>query len=255
MIFAWFWLLVLGWMAAWSSGPRQPRARAHLDADSMRVPILVYHSIAAHRAGQNGEQRELDVDTTVFRTQMSYLASHGYQVISFPALVAALEHGTGVPPRSVVITFDDGWKSQYDVALPVLRQLHFTATFFIFSQPIGVDPGYMTWPQVKELQAAGMTIAAHSRTHPKLTLPTVSLASEVAGSRQDLEQQLGTAPDIFAYPYGEWDDRVAAAVRAAGFQAARALSGGEWNSAANLYALHSVLATDNMQLFERALGP
>jgi peptidoglycan/xylan/chitin deacetylase (PgdA/CDA1 family) len=100
-----------------------------------------------------------------------------------------------------------------------------------------------------------MTIGAHSRTHPKLTLPSVSLASEVAGSRGDIQRELGMAPEIFAYPYGIWDDRVASAVRAAGFQAARALSGGEWNSASNLYALHSVLATDNMQLFERALGP
>jgi peptidoglycan/xylan/chitin deacetylase (PgdA/CDA1 family) len=251
MIFAWFWLLVLGWMTL-SPGVH---AVAPARADSVRVPILVYHSIAKHRAGQNGEQRELDVDTTVFRTQMDYLATHGYQIISFPSLVDALEHGTAIPPRSVVITFDDGWETQYAVAFPVLRQLHFTATFFIFSQPIGVDPGYMTWPQIQELQAAGMTIGAHSRTHPKLTLPTVSLASEVAGSRADLQRELGVAPDIFAYPYGIWDDRVAAAVRSAGFQAARALSGGEWNSRPNLYALHSVLATDDMQLFERALGP
>ena len=153
MIFAWFWLLVVGWIAASSNA--QPRVRVPPHADSVRVPILVYHSIAAHRAGQNGEQRELDVDTTLFRTQMSYLAAHGYQVISFPALVDALERGTGVPPRSVVITFDDGWETQYAVAFPILRQLHFTATFFIFSQPIGVDPGYMTWAQIKELQAGG----------------------------------------------------------------------------------------------------
>ena len=253
MIFPWFWLLIVGWMTV--SPGVHARAMPPVHADSVRVPILVYHSIAKHRAGQDGEQRELDVDTTVFRDQMSYLASHGYQVISFPTLVDALQHGTAVPPRSVVITFDDGWESQYSVALPVLRQLHFTATFFIFSQPIGVDRGYMTWPQIKELQAAGMTIAAHSRTHPKLTLPTVSLASEVAGSRADIQREIGVAPDIFAYPYGIWDDRVAAAVRSAGFQAARALSGGEWNSSSSLFALHSVLATDNMQLFERALGP
>ncbi|HEV8447117.1 MAG TPA: polysaccharide deacetylase family protein [Gemmatimonadaceae bacterium] len=253
MTFPWFWLLVVGWMTL--SPGVHARAVTPVHADSIRVPILVYHSIAKHRAGQDGEQRELDVDTTVFRTQMSYLANHGYQVISFPSLVDALQHGTAVPPRSVVITFDDGWETQYSIALPVLRQLHFTATFFIFSQPIGVDRGYMTWPQIMELQAAGMTIAAHSRTHPKLTLPTVSLASEVAGSRADIQREIGVAPDIFAYPYGIWDDRVAAAVRSAGFQAARALSGGEWNSSSSLFALHSVLATDNMQLFERALGP
>ena len=63
---------MVGWIAASSNA--QPRARTQPHADSVRVPILVYHSIAKHRAGQNGEQRELDVDTTVFRTQMNYLA-------------------------------------------------------------------------------------------------------------------------------------------------------------------------------------
>ena len=155
----------------------------------------------------------------------------------------------------MVLTFDDGWKTQYSDAFPVLQQLHLTATFFIFSQPIGRDRGYMTWPEIKELQAAGMTIGAHSRTHPKLTDASVSLTDEVSGSRQDLQRNLGTAPDLFAYPYGARDDRTAAAVRAAGFRGARALAGGEWNAAANLYALHSVLATDNMEAFERALGP
>jgi len=254
LAFTWVWLSVFAIGGASSSSCAQGRADS-APTDSLRVPILVYHSIAKHRVGQNGEQRELDVDTGAFRAQMTYLATHGFQVISLPTLVNALERGTGVPARSVVLTFDDGWETQYAFAFPILRQLHFTATFFLFSQPIGTDRGYMTWAQIKELQAAGMTIAAHSRTHPKLTLPGVSLANEVAGSRQDLQRQLGTAPDLFAYPYGAWDDRVAAAVRAAGFQAARALAGGDWNRASNLYALHSVLATDNMQLFERALGP
>ena len=233
----------------------QGRAIATPPTDSLRVPIFVYHSIAAHRRDQNGEQRELDVDTGVFREQMNYLVQHGYHVIPFPTLVDALERGTSVPTRSVVLTFDDGWKTQYSVAYPVLRQLHLTATFFIFSQPIGRDRGYMTWQQIKELQAAGMTIGAHSRTHPKLTDANVSLVDEIAGSRQDLQRALGAPPDLFAYPYGSWDDRAAAAVRAAGFKGARALAGGEWNAAQNLYALHSVLATDNMEAFERALGP
>ena len=100
-----------------------------------------------------------------------------------------------------------------------------------------------------------MTIAAHSRTHPKLTLPSVSLASEVAGSRADLQREVGTVPEIFAYPYGEWDDRVASAGSRGWISTRARFRAANGTRPSNLYALHSVLATDNMQLFERALGP
>jgi peptidoglycan/xylan/chitin deacetylase (PgdA/CDA1 family) len=223
--------------------------------DSVRVPILVYHSIAPHHPGQSVEQRELDVDTAAFKAQMQYLAERRYNVIPLSTLVAALERNEPVPERAVVITFDDGWRTQYEYALPLLRQFHLTATFFIITKGVGVDPGYMTWEEIKELQAAGMMVGAHTRRHPKLTDPGVPINDEVVGSRDDLQRNLGAAPDLFAYPYGAWDERIAAAVKAAGFRAARGLAGGEWNTASNLYALHSVLVTDDMTLFERALGP
>jgi peptidoglycan/xylan/chitin deacetylase (PgdA/CDA1 family) len=79
------------------------------------------------------------------------------------------------------------------------------------------------------------------------------LREEVLGSRQDLQKMLGAAPDLFAYPYGSWNKRVAAAVQAAGYRAARAYPGGAWNDATDRYALHSVLATGDMDAFERAL--
>jgi len=221
--------------------------------DSVRVPILVYHHIEGHRSGETALARELDVSEATFTAQMHYLVDHGFHVIGLDALVDALDRGTPVSDRSVVITFDDGWKTQYQYALPILRQLGLTATFFVITTPVGVDPGYMTWDQLKDLQNAGMSIEAHSRTHPKLTDPQVSLTNEIAGSREDIQKHLGTTPDVFAYPYGEWNARTAAAVRAAGFRAARALSGIS-NTSADLYALHSVLATEDMAAFERAIA-
>lgn len=223
--------------------------------DSVRVPILVYHSIAAHRPGQDAIQRQLDVDTGVFRKQMTYLAQSGVRVISLDALVSAIQHNTPVPDHAVVLTFDDAWLTQYEFAYPILRQLGFPATFFIITSAVGKDDGCMRWDQLKEMQAAGMTIAAHTRTHPKLTTMTgAQLESEIAGSREDLQRNMGAASDLFAYPYGEWNEQVLAAVRAAGFRAARALSGGEWNGPSTLFALHAALATDDMTLFERAVG-
>lgn len=223
--------------------------------DSVRVPILVYHSIAPHHPGQTAEQRQLDVDTAAFRAQMSYLAQHDYKVVSLGTLVDALDGRALLPDHAVVITFDDGWETQYHNAFPILHQLGFTATFFIYTTPISHDEAFMTWDQLRELQSAGMSIESHSLTHPLLTeVDATTLRAEVETPRQTIEHNLGTTPDLFAYPYGAWNARTVAAVRAAGYQGARELPGGAWNKPADLFALHSVLMTDDMEDFERALG-
>ena len=222
--------------------------------DSIRVPILVYHSIAPHHAGQTGEQRELDVDTATFHAQMSYIARFKHPVVPFSAIVDALDGKGKLPDRAVVITFDDGWKEQYEDAFRILKQYGFTATFFVYTSAIGLGPAFMTWDELREMQRAGMTIGAHSRTHPELTKPAVSLVEEINGSRDDIQKNLGVVPSLFAYPYGDWDPRVAAAVRAAGFRAARGMGDGPVNTPANRFALRSVLATGDMTAFERALG-
>jgi peptidoglycan/xylan/chitin deacetylase (PgdA/CDA1 family) len=214
----------------------------------------VYHSVAPHHPGETVEQRQLDVDTAVFREQMTYLAEHKFNVIPFERLVDALDGKAPAPEHAVVITFDDGWEDQYQYAFPILRQLGLTATFFVYSTAIGVDAASMTWDQVRELQAAGMTIGSHSRTHPMMTAADVNLHDEIETSRDDIQRHLGSAPDLFAYPYGAWDARVAAAVRAAGYRAARAFPGGAWNTAADLYALRAVQVTDDMEAFAREVG-
>jgi peptidoglycan/xylan/chitin deacetylase (PgdA/CDA1 family) len=219
--------------------------------DSTRVPVLVYHNVARHRAEQTGEQREMDVDTGSFREQMSYLATHDHPVVPFSDLIDELQGGGRLPDGAVVITFDDGWQTQYDFAFPILREHHFTATFFVYTNAIGNGPAFMTWDEVRELQRAGMTIGAHSRTHPKLSNPDVSLPSEIDGSRSDVAKNVGVAPTLFAYPYGVWDARIVAQVRAAGFRGARALGDGPFNTAADIFAVRSVVVTDDMPVFER----
>ena len=222
--------------------------------DTTRVPVLVYHSIARHRAGETGEQRELDVDTAGFRRQMDFLAQGKYRVVSFSALVDALNGGHALPDGAVAITFDDGWQDQYEYAFPILARYHFTATFFVYTNAIGNGPAFMTWDELRQLQRAGMTIGAHSRTHPVLTDRKVSLAAEIDGSRADIARNIGVTPDVFAYPYGAWDARVAAAVRAAGFRGARGMGEGPLNTSSNIFAIRSILATDDMQAFERAVA-
>ena len=244
-------VLTLGATAASHDASRAANAPA---ADSLRVPILVYHSVMPHHPGQTAEQRVLNVDDSVFAAQMRYLVDGGYHVVSFAALVDALEGRDTLPNRAVVITFDDGWENQYRHAFPILRRFGLTATFFVFTTPIGTDKKLMTWEQLRELQAAGMTIGSHTRTHPVLPDCHAALHNEVVMSRADIEQHLGRAPDFFAYPFGAWDSLSAASARTAGYRAARTYRGGAWNRLSDLYHLRAVPVTENMQRFERAVS-
>jgi len=247
-------VVVLLSVPLWSAAVRW-RAGAAAPSDSLRVPILVYHNIEPPHVGQSAGQRLLTVDTAVFRRQMSYLATNRYVVVPLEALVEALEGHGSLPPRAVVITFDDGWLTQSQNALPILQQMHFTATFFVITKQIGVGTKYMGPADLAAVQRAGMTIAAHSRTHPNLTkLTDAQLRDEVTGSREDLRKMFGVDAVLFAYPYGAWNGRVAAAVQEAGYHAARAYPGGTWNDAAHRFTLRSVVATDDMTAFEREVG-
>jgi peptidoglycan/xylan/chitin deacetylase (PgdA/CDA1 family) len=239
--------------AAAASRPASVAVRMPV-GDSLRVPILVYHSVMPHHAGQTAEQRVLDVDDSVFVAQMQYLVDGGYHVVSFAALVDALEGRGTLPKRAVVITFDDGWENQYRHAFPILRRFGVTATFFVFTSPIGKDGLLMTWDQLRELQDAGMTIGSHTRTHPVLPSYHRSLHNEVEMSRADIAQHLGRAPDFFAYPFGEWDAESAAWAQSAGYRAARIYRGGAWNTPSTLYHLRAVPVTDNMRAFEGAVS-
>jgi peptidoglycan/xylan/chitin deacetylase (PgdA/CDA1 family) len=232
-----------------------PHARMHAQAsDSLRVPILVYHSVMPHHPGQTREQRVLDVDDSVFVKQMEYLASGGYHVVPFATLVDALDGKASLPSQAVVLTFDDGWKNQFRHAFPILRRFGVTATFFVFTTPIGTDDKVMTWKELAALQAAGMTIGSHTRTHPVLPASHRGLHNEVQLSRDDIAQHLGRVPDFFAYPFGEWDAESAAWAQRAGYRAARAYRGGAWNAKSDLYHLRAVPVTDDMQKFERAVS-
>ena len=250
------------WLAAATVLSTGPTAASHVAkrpssmpvADSLRVPILVYHSVMPHHPGQTAEQRVLDVDDSVFAAQMRYLVDGGYRVVSFAALVDALEGRDTLPKRAVVITFDDGWENQYRHAFPILRRFGLTATFFVFTTPIGKDGKLMTWEQLQELQDAGMTIGSHTRTHPILPAYHKALHNEVQMSRADIAQHLGKAPDFLAYPFGQWDAESAAWARTAGYRAARTYRGGAWNAPSNLYHLRAVPVTDNMRAFERAVS-
>lgn len=200
-----------------------PEAAPSASFRHLRVPILVYHSVRPYTAGMSRLVRRYTVPPESLDAQLRYLQQNGYTVISFESLVNAMTSASAtLPAKPVVLTFDDGWEDLYRHAFPILRKYHDTATFFIFTNGIG-DRDFMTWSQLATMQAAGMDIESHSVSHPCLSAITdrARLWKEIEGSREIIASHLGRAPDIFAYPYGAYNNLDIAMLKAAGYRAAR----------------------------------
>jgi peptidoglycan/xylan/chitin deacetylase (PgdA/CDA1 family) len=195
-----------------------------------RWPLPLEPAVAVlgwHRVDVEGGR--LAVPPALFARQMDILAEHREH---FP--VAHLDQarnflaGGGRKARRVVLTFDDAWADNHAHALGPLNRYRLPATLYVPSRLLG-QPGYMTRTQLLEMVDGGVTIGAHSRTHPDLRKCSPSeLEREVRGSREDLEDLLAKPVTSFAYPTGLTSDEVYAAVAAAGFTSAVTTRPGWW---------------------------
>jgi peptidoglycan/xylan/chitin deacetylase (PgdA/CDA1 family) len=115
------------------------------------------------------------------------------------SIARALEAGSS----RIAISFDDGVRSQYEHAFPALVEHGMTATFFVVTNWVG-RPGYVTWPELREMRDAGMSIQSHTRGHPFLSeLGESALREELAGSKGALDDALGQDTDQLAFPGGD----------------------------------------------------
>ena len=183
---------------------------------SAQVPILLYHRIAPPPAGAEGRYY---VSPEAFAAQMQLLHDWGYTAIPISLLVRALVYGAELPPRPVVITFDDGDISVYESAFPIMQQYGFTGVNFIVANRLQVD-GYMNAARLQELAAAGWEVGSHSMTHADLRLVHDQLQSEGRQSKLVLEDALGLPVEVFAYPFGQLDEFVADRINRYGYTAA-----------------------------------
>jgi len=194
------------------------------------VPVLMYHEISAPDVPGD----DTHISLAHFREHMLYLAENGYRTLTLDQLVS-LTTDLGIGEKAVVISFDDGWKSQLKV-LPILRQYGFKAVFFVFPGEGIADPwgDYMGWRSLREISDdPKFEVQAHSMTHPWARdsnlvswvtgdTPGKGIADaeyELMESRALLQRRLDTAVRYFAWPAGLYNDRLVKMARDAGYQA------------------------------------
>ncbi|HEX3619560.1 MAG TPA: polysaccharide deacetylase family protein [Candidatus Udaeobacter sp.] len=217
-----------------------PKIKKPVVDQTAQVIIFCYHRLVDKIRYPGTE-----ITPAAFEAQMKELKDRGITVISMQDLLAWKRSEKNIPPRCAVITFDDGWKSQYEVAWPILKKYGYPVTMFIYTE--GVRGGTLgggeaiTWEQLGDMRDNGVDIEAHSATHQdlreghnimlastggkktrtKLTGPQYEqwVQNEVVGCKQLLEQRLGIKVNCFAVPFGNYNEHVKELARNAGYEA------------------------------------
>ncbi|HEV8575414.1 MAG TPA: polysaccharide deacetylase family protein [Dehalococcoidia bacterium] len=166
------------------------------------VPILIYHHVSPDRP-VDPKQWANTVAPMAFADQLSWLGAEGYQTITVAELFNAFYYGLRLPPRPVMLVFDDSYGDVYQHAFPLLRERGFGATVAAITGFME-QPGYLTWRQATEMSAAGVEFVSHTVTHADLAAKSrAEMWTELAQSRLTLEERLGRPAQFFVYPYGE----------------------------------------------------
>lgn len=179
-----------------------------------KIPILTYHSI-------DNSGSVISTSPEKFRSQMQYLSDSSCNVISLNEIATSIREKQPFPPRSLAITFDDGFKNNYDIAYPILKEYEFKATIFPVTDYCGRNNQWhgqpaeipvleiMNWDEVIEMANNGIDFGAHTVNHPNLTKLTYDKAEEeITRSKSILEKRIGKTPHFFAYPYGYFNKNI-----------------------------------------------
>ncbi len=208
--------------------------------------IFVYHRF--------GDTRYPSTDTTVevLKKQFDYFKKNGYEVIPLSRLVEALQNGKNIPDSWVVLTIDDSFKSFYDNALALFKEYKYPFTLFVYTG--ATEDGYrdyMSWEQIEEAMKHG-EIGFHSHTHPHMVSKSSDyLREDFRKGLELMKRRLGIKPRYFAYPYGEYDERVKHIAQSFGFDAVCNQNVGAVSKESDLMDLDRIALTGDPSLKQK----
>ena len=187
-----------------------------------QASLFIYHRFADPR------HPSTDIAAEDFKAHLDILQREGFAVVTLERVVASLEGGAPLPERCAVITVDDAYRSFLTVAWPLLKHYGYPATLFVSTDNVG-GGDFLNWEELRQLRDEGVEIGNHSASHGHLLERLAGesegdwekrVSADILRGQQALAAHLGAAPDLFAYPYGEYSAALASLVQRFGFRAA-----------------------------------
>jgi len=206
------------------------------------VPILMYHHIEDAPPGADAIRRDLSVSPEAFEAQLHYLKQAGYESITLNELALHLTVGKPLPPKPIILTFDDGYADAYTNAFPLLQRFGFEGTFFVVSEPVDAgDPDFVSWAEVEEMHSAGMSFEPHSYNHPDMRNRGFDfVVFQILAPKEAIEARTGETCRFFAYPAGRYDQFVIDVLRSADFWGAVLTEQGATHGSDELFTLRRI---------------
>jgi peptidoglycan/xylan/chitin deacetylase (PgdA/CDA1 family) len=207
-----------------------------------RIPILMYHYVSAPPADADAIRHDLSVTPEQFEEHLQLLVAEGYSATTLHDLALALQIGYPLPPKPIILTFDDGYRDHYTEAFPLLVRYGLRGTFFIITSMADQEqPAYVTWEQVSAMHAAGMEIGSHAYTHADLRWRSVDfLVWQMEGSKEAIEQRIAEPVRFFCYPSGKYDDQAIAVLHSANYWGAVTVEQGGAQSSERMFELQRI---------------
>lgn len=222
------------------------------------VPVLSYHNFSETKGDK------MTVTTSAFEAQMRFLKDNGYRVITMDQLFDFLDFKVQLPKKAVVITIDDGWRSMYDLAFPILKKYGYPATLFIYTDLITGAKKTLNWELIAEMSGNGIDIQCHTKTHRNLALLNEkesfkdyydTVDRELTESSRVIKEKLNKEVKYLAYPYGATNHLVISLLKKYGFRGAFTIKRGGNPFFSNNYTLNRSMVYGEFDLaqFEKNL--
>ncbi|MBI4972832.1 MAG: polysaccharide deacetylase family protein [Candidatus Omnitrophica bacterium] len=208
------------------------------------VPIVMYHLVNPE---ENPFIQRMIVSPETFQRQMHFLKEKHYNVVTLESLVSLIKEQKNISPRTIAITFDDGYKDNYTHAFPILKKYNFPATIFIIVNEVA-RADRLSWDEIRQMQSSGLISFGSHTLGPEPLTDIKSLEEvkkQIFDSKKILEEKLGTPITMFSYPAGRFNRQIRQLVIDAGYALAVTTSPGKEYPDNDVFALKRIRISEN----------
>lgn len=200
------------------------------------VPVLNYHQI------NDVDDNALTVKVKDFEDQMRYLYENGYTAITPKEMTEAFKNNASLPEKPIIITFDDGYKDNYENAYPILKKYNLKATIFVITDYVSLYPNYITWDEAKEMQKSGViNLESHTMDHLNLLkIDKNEALFQLSNSKYWLEAHLKKPVEFVAYPEGDYNEEIKSMLKDLKYEGAFTVNYGLVSNQSDAYEMSRV---------------